>query len=203
MLTLQQFAAAMQCTLLTAETWHPHFEAAMVQRAINTPERIAMFLAQVGHESGSLSRFTENLNYSAQRLREVWPRRFPSIDSAHYYEHSPERLANLVYGSRMGNGPFESGDGWRYRGRGPIQITGASNYRRAGVALNLPLIEQPELLLIPRNGAHAACWYWEDAGCNAAADSGNFEGVTRRINGGLEGLEDRRSRFERARKVLP
>lgn len=202
MLTLQQFAAAVQCTLLTAETWHPHFEVAMVERAINTPKRIAMFLAQVGHESGSLSRIEENLNYSAQRLREVWPRRFPTIESATYYEHSPERLANLVYASRMGNGGYESGDGWRYHGRGPIQLTGAQNYRRCAIALSMPLIERPELLLEPRVGAKAAAWFWEDAGCQKVADEENVEATTKRINGGVLGLDDRRARYERALKVI-
>jgi putative chitinase len=202
MLTIQQFAAAVQCTLMTADTWHPHIEVAMVERAINTPRRIAMFLAQVAHESGNLNHVEENLNYSAQRLCEVWPRRFQSVESARFFEHCPERLANLLYGSRMGNGAYESGDGWKYHGRGPIQITGATNYRRCGVALNAPLIERPELLLDPKLGAKSAAWFWEDSGCNEAADAENVEAVTRRINGGLIGLEDRRARYQLALKVL-
>jgi putative chitinase len=204
MITLQQFASAMWCTLMTAEPWHQPFLAAMAERAINTPRRVAAFLAQVGHESASLSHVEESLNYSAQRLREVWPTRFPTIEAAHYYEHSPERLANLVYADRMGNGSYESGDGWAYHGRGPIQLTGCDNYRRAEIALHLPLLHQPELALQPAVGARIAAWYWEDHGCNALADQpdGGVEAITRRINGGTIGLDDRRTRYERALKLL-
>lgn len=200
---LQQFATAVGCTLLTAEPWHQPMCAAMAQFDIGTQRRQAMFLAQVGHESASLSRLEENLNYSAQRLQQVWPRRFPTIDDAHYYEHSPERLANLVYASRMGNGAYESGDGYRYRGRGPIQITGADAYRQAGAALNLPLIEQPEMVLDTVVGAQVAAWVfaiWK--GCNPAADADDIDAVTRLINGGTVGLDDRIARYERALHAL-
>jgi len=200
MLTLQQFASVIGCTQMTAVVWHQPFLAAMAERAIATPQLAAAFLAQVGHESGSLNRFEENLNYTAQRLTQVWPKRFPSIAHAHHYEHAPERLANLVYANRMGNGGYESGDGWRYRGRGPIQITGGANYRRCGIALNLPLIEQPELLLTPDIGARSAAWYWEDRGCSACAD--DVEAVTRLVNGGDHGLPDREARYLRALQVL-
>ncbi len=202
MLTLQQFASAIGCTLMTAEAWHQPMCAAMALHAIDNTRRVAMFLAQVGHESQSLSRLQENLNYSAQRLREVWPKRFATIEDAHYYEHSPECLANLVYASRMGNGAYESGDGYRYRGRGPIQITGADNYRRCGAALNLPLIEQPDLLLQPSAGASSAAWFWVDRGCSALADADDLDAVTRKINGGTEGLPARLARYERALQVL-
>jgi putative chitinase len=202
MLTLLQFARAVQCTLLTAEPWHAPFLAAMAERHIDTPRRQAAFLAQVGHESSSLSRVEEGLNYTAQRLMQVWPKRFPDFDSAHYYEHSPERLANLVYASRMGNGAYESGDGFRYRGRGPIQITGADSYRRCGIALNLPLIEQPELLLQFGPGARSAAWFWEDRSLNALADADDFDAITRRINGGTEGASQRLARYEQALQVI-
>jgi putative chitinase len=129
---------------------------------------------------------------------EVWPKRFPTIDAAHYYEHSPERLANLVYASRMGNGAYESGDGWRYHGRGPIQLTGADAYRRAGIALNLPLIEQPDQVLQPQVGAQVAAWFFTDRGC----DGLDIQGSTQRINGGLLGLDDRQARYFNARRVL-
>jgi putative chitinase len=210
MITLLQFANAMGCTLMTAESWHEPFLKAMSEWGINSTRRIAMFLANAGHESASLSQVDENLNYSAQRLMGVWPRRFPTIEAAHYYEHSPERLANLVYASRMGNGGYESGDGWRYHGRGPIQITGADNYRRAGIALNLPLIEQPELVSQPANGARVAAWYWTDAGCNASADADDFDGACDRVNIGRKtlkegdtiGFAERLKRYEHALEVL-
>lgn len=199
----QQFARAMQCTPALAAVWFEPFAAAMAELGIDaTAERTAAFLAQVGHESASLCTLQENLNYSAQRMCQVWPRRFPTLESAHFYEHSPERLANLVYASRNGNGAFESGDGWRYHGRGPIQITFADNYRRCGIALNLPLLEKPDLLLDPVNGARSAAWFWEDHGCNEKADAGDFEAITRAINGGLNGLDDRRARFDVAYPVL-
>lgn len=200
MLTLQRFASCIQCTIITAEPWHEPFLAAMTERLIDTPVRIAAFLAQVGHESRNLSEIRESMNYSAQRLTEVWPRRFPTLQSATHYAHNQAELANLVYSDRMGNGSFESGDGARYIGRGPIQITGATNYRRCGVALNLPLIERPELLLEPKNGARSAAWYWEDRGCNACAD--DVAAVTQLVNGGDTGLIDRRARFEHALLVL-
>jgi putative chitinase len=200
MITLQQFASVIGCTQMTAAVWHEQFLAAMAERTIDTLQRIAAFLAQVGHESGSLGRCEENLNYSAQRLLQVWPNRFPTIESGHYYEHSPERLANLVYASRMGNGGYESGDGWRYHGRGPIQITGATNYRRCGAALHLPLIEQPELLLEPKHGARSAAWFFEDRGCIACAD--DCAAVTQLVNGGNTGLADRQARFDHALRVL-
>lgn len=202
MMTLRQFAAAMQCTLMTAEAWHAPFEAAMAEREINTQRRVAAFLAQVGHETRSLSCLEENLNYSAQRLCEVWPRRFQTLQSAAFYEHAPERLANLVYASRMGNGAYESGDGWRYHGRGPLMLTGADEYRRCGAALNLALIEHPELLLQPNPGATSAAWYWLASGCNVPADADDVVAVTRIVNGGEEGLDQRVARYEKALEVL-
>lgn len=201
-MNITQFAGIIGCTLMTAETWHQPFEAAMAERDITTPPRIACFLAQVGHESGNLSHVEENLNYGAQRLMAVWPKRFPTFEAAHYYEHSPERLGNLVYAGRMGNGPFESGDGFRYRGRGPVQLTGRENYERAGIALNLPLVEQPDLLLQPVNGARAAAWFWEDRGLNVLADALDVEGITRHINGGTLGLAERQERTGRALRLL-
>jgi putative chitinase len=197
---LQDFGLIVGCTQLTAGTWYAPLALAMAEYEVNNAVREAQFLAQIGHESASLSTVEENLNYSAQRLMAVWPKRFPSIEKARFYEHSPERLANLVYGGRMGNGAYESGDGWRYHGRGPIQLTGAENYRACGRALNLPLIERPEMLLEPKVGARAAAWYFREHGCNEVAD--DVEACTRRINGGTHGLADRTERFRRAMRVL-
>lgn len=202
MISLQQFASAIGCTQMTAGVWLQAFELAMLEFEINTRPRAAAFLAQVGHESGSLGHIEENLNYTAQRLTEVWPRRFPTVASARYYEHSPERLGNLVYANRMGNGAYESGDGWRYHGRGPLQITGAGNYRACGAALGLALIEQPQMLLEPGPGARAAGWFWHSHGCNAAADAGDVETLTHLINGGNLGLADRIARTQQALKAL-
>ena len=202
MLTAQQFAAAVPCSLLTATTWHEHIVAAMERWVSDTPHHAAGFIAQMAHESRNFGSFEENLNYSPQRLMAVWPSRFPSLEAAKRYAYAPEKLANFVYGDRLGNGRFETGEGWLYRGRGPKQITGRDNYRACGEALGLPLLTDPDLLLQPQHGAQAAGWFWHRAGCNElmdrapfeqitkARDNDFFEKVTRRINGGLIGHED-------------
>jgi putative chitinase len=207
---IQQFCAAVQCTRMVADVWHDAFEAAMREFAITTPSRQAAFLAQVGHESLSLSRIAEGLNYSAQRLMAVWPKRFPTLESTHYYEHQPEHLANFVYANRMGNGPFESGDGFRFAGKGPLQITGRANYEELGDALDLPLADHPEMLLEPAVGARAAAWFWAVHGCNELADAGDFDAISDVINlghrterdGDAEGYADRLSRYDAAQKAL-
>lgn len=145
------------------------------------------FLGQVLHESAGLTQFSENLNYSAERLCKVWPSRFHTIADARPYERNPEALANKVYGGRMGN--TEPGDGWRYRGRGPIQLTGKDNYRSVGDLMGQDLVGLPGLLEQPRYALEAAIAWWEDR----IPDSmlGDTEKVTRRVNGGLIGLADR------------
>lgn len=145
------------------------------------------FLGQVLHESAGLTRFSENLNYSAGRLCKVWPSRFHTLADARPYERSPEALANRVYGGRMGN--TEPGDGWRYRGRGPIQLTGKDNYRAVGDLMGQDLVGLPELMEQPRYALEAAIAWWEDR----IPDSmlGDTEKVSRRVNGGLIGLADR------------
>lgn len=145
------------------------------------------FLGQVLHESAGLTRFSENLNYSAERLCDVWPTRFPTIEAARPYARNPESLANKVYGGRMGN--TEPGDGWRYRGRGPIQLTGKDNYRAVGDLMGQDLVGLPELMEQPRYALEAAIAWWEDR----IPDSmlGDTEKVSRRVNGGLIGLADR------------
>lgn len=178
---------------------------------ITSPVRLAAFLAQVGHESGELTRLVENLNYSAGGLANTWPARFAEDPRARAkvpnslalrLQRQPEAIANAVYGGRMGNGPAASGDGWRYRGRGLIQLTGRANYAAAGADLGVDLVAQPELLEQPEQAAMAAAWFWASRGLNELADRGDFEGITRRINGGLTGLAERRALWERAKAVL-
>lgn len=210
------------CSLLTASEWDQHFNAAIERWGIDTPHRVAGFIAQISHESRRLASLEENLNYNPQRLMKVWPTRFTSLELAKRYAYAPEKLANFVYGGRMGNGPFESGDGWRYRGRGAKMLTGADNYRIFGELLGLPLLEDPDLLLKPSVSAQVAGAYWHRAGCNElmdrapfeaitkARDNDFFELVTRRINGGLighedgndEGLDDRVELYVNACRVL-
>ena len=179
----------------------PHLLQTMREFQINTPIRVAAFIAQTAHESAGYSAFLENLNYSAQALLNTWPNRF-TPESAVTYARQPEKIANHVYINRLGNGDEASGDGWRYRGRGVIQTTGRVNYQACGTGLGLDLITSPELLEQPLNAFRSAGWYWKSRNCNSFADSDNFAGLTKAINGGLNGLDDRRAYYARAKSVL-
>lgn len=208
MFSPEQLATIVGCPQGVAALWAAPLQQAMLRCGITTPRRMAHFLAQIGHESASLSRLEENLNYSAQRLCEVWPSRF-TRSSALRYARRPEHIANRVYANRMGNGDEASGDGWRYRGRSPIQLTGRDNYARMAALTGLPLIDVPGLALEPAEGAPiAACW-WQDGGLNTLADSGDILSVSRRVNLGSarthkmpNGLADRVARTRRAAEVL-
>lgn len=178
----------------------PALNRAMARFKINSRLRAAAFLAQVGHESGQLRNLVENLNYSADTLARTWPTRFTALSSA-AYGRQPEKIANKV-ADRMANGPESSGDGWRYRGRGLIQLTGQSNYRAAADGLGLPLIDKPELLEQPEYACQSAAWWWAQNGLNELAGAGKLEAITRKINGGLHGQADRLALYERALKVL-
>lgn len=180
---------------------------AMAEGGLTTTARVAAFVGQVAVESAELRRWEESLSYSAQRLAAVWPGRFRGRDGkpnarAHELAGHPEAVANAVYSHRMGNGPPEDGDGWRYRGRGPIQITGRENYRHAGAALGLPLEEHPELLAQVRPGLRSAVWYWTSRGLSELADTGDYAEITRRIQGGSRELERRIQYTRRALDVL-
>lgn len=173
----------------------------MARYKIDNRLRVAAFLAQVGHESGQLRTLVENLNYSAEGLVRTWPKRFTLL-TATAAARKPEQIANIVYASRLGNGPAVTGDGWKYRGRGLIQITGWVNYQACGSALSLDLLTKPELLEQPVYAALSAAWYWSSNGLNELADTGRFEDITRRVNGGLNGKADRLAIYQRALKVL-
>ena len=199
-LTADQVAQATGATLLRAARWLPHLTAAMLKHGIDTPTRAAHFLAQVSVESGRLSRLEENLNYSADRLRVVWPSRFKTHAEATRYAGNPQALANKVYGGRMGNvGPD---DGWRYRGRGLKQLTGLANYRAYAQASGLDCVEHPELLLEPQHAADSAAWFWASHGCSTLADAGDVRGLTARINGGYNGLAERAAMAAAALRAL-
>lgn len=173
-------------------------------------QRVATFLAQVAHESSQMNRLQENLSYSRSRLRAVWPRRFPDAESTAKYGYNPERLANKVYADRLGNGPERSGDGFLYRGRGLLQVTGRYNYAKMGGLIGLPsLTEMPDHLIEPRWAAMSAAAFWADAGLNDVADTmTDFDlkvvvtQITKRINGGTHGLEQRLNYTERGLEVL-
>jgi putative chitinase len=175
-----------------APDWYAPLRDACQFFRIDTVVRVAPFLAQCGHESGGFVSLEENLNYSADRLLAVFPKYFRSGEMAAAYARKPQAIANRVYANRMGNGDEASGDGWAYRGGGLIQLTGAENYRRCGDSIGVNLLRAPELVRTNKTyAAISAAWFWADRGCNAYADIGDFEGLTRRINGGLNGLEDR------------
>ena len=174
---------------------------ACAEWGIDTPLRLAAFLAQIAHESGQLRALTENLNYSAEALLRVFPRHFDA-GRATAYARQPERIGSKVYANRMGNGDEASGDGWRYRGRGLIQVTGKTNYAACGTALDLDLIAQPELLEQPGPAARSAAWFWHRHDLNGLADARDIETITRRINGGLTGLQDRKAHYARACAAL-
>lgn len=175
-------------------------EDACVTFNIDTPQRQSMFLAQLAHESAGFTRLVEDMNYGPGRLLAVFPRRF-APEEAVEFAHDGPRIAERVYGGRLGNGPEGAGDGWRYRGRGFIQLTGRGNYRKAGRALVLPLEDEPELAAQPREAAMVAGWYWEENGCNALADAGRFDAITRAINGGMNGYADRLAWLEAFRSL--
>jgi putative chitinase len=174
---------------------------AMARFKIEGQQRVAAFLAQVGHESGQLRTLVENLNYSADGLMRTWPKRF-NLLTATAAARKPEQIANIVYASRLGNGPAVTGDGWRYRGRGLIQVTGWVNYQACSSALGLDLLTKPELLEQPAYAALSAAWFWSSNGLNELADAGQFEAITRRINGGLNGQPERLKLWAKASAVL-
>lgn len=174
--------------------WVEPVKAACVRFEINTVRRVAAFIAQIAHESGFQAR-SENLNYRAERLCEVWPNRFPNIGVASQYAHNPERLANKVYGGRMGNGDEASGDGWRFRGVGPLQVTGRANMTAFAAAIGKSVDDALAYAQTLEGGIMAAAWFWEDNDINRLADTPGVGDETRRINGGENGLADRTARF--------
>ena len=169
---------------------------------INTPRRQAAFIGQCGHESASFKVLRENLNYSAKGLTATWPSRFPNIEQAMEFERKPERIANKVYGGRADLGNTEDGDGWRFSGKGLIQLTGRNNYKTCGDALGVDLIANPELLIEPEYAALSAGWFWNKRGLNALADNEDWNTITKRINGGTHGLQDRIDRTHKAMDIL-
>jgi len=160
---------------------------------INTSKRQACFIGQCMHESGGFKQLKENLNYSAKALMNTWPSRFPDLNTAMIYERQPEMIANKVYSGRMGN--TEDGDGAKYIGRGLIQLTGKDNYRAFGDAIGEDLVANPQLVEEPRYAAISAGWFWNKRGLNALADVMDIATMTKRINGGSIGIEDRKAKI--------
>ncbi len=185
--------------------WHHALAQLLPEYEINTPQRIAAFIAQCAHESGGFMVLKENLNYKAATLRKIFPKYFPTDAMAAEYAAKPnkqEAIANLVYANRMGNGGPETGDGYRYCGRGLIQLTGKSNYSWFAASLGIPVEEAAEYLQTFEGAAQSACWFWETNNLNRFADAGDIKGLTKAINGGFIGLEDRIKHYEHALHVM-
>lgn len=211
MITLEKLVAAgIKANL--AESWLLPVQQACERYQINTKNQEAAFIAQCAHESGGFTMLEENLNYRASTMAACWPNRFGVKNPdgtwakdakgarvpnkfALALERKPEMIANVVYASRMGNGPTESGEGWKYRGRGLKQLTGKDNYTRCGAAIGADLVNEPDLLLNPKYAALSAAWFWFVNKCGPLAESGDFVGLTKKINGGTIGLEDREKRY--------
>lgn len=184
-----------------------HLNRAMTRYKIDSPVRVAAFLAQIGHESAGLTAVVENLNYSAPGLAATWPNRYRAPDGkpnqlALEISRNREQIANHTYADRMGNGSARSGDGWKYRGRGYIQTTGRANYEALTKALGINVLAVPDLLEQPEYAALSAAYFWQSNGLNELADANQFDLITRKINGGTNGAADRTARWEKAKRVL-
>lgn len=193
-----------------ATEWLAPIQTACAEFGIDSAQRIAAFLGQCAHETGGFAVLQENLNYSADTMAAVWPNRFAVLGQdkrpvlvkgkkqpnkfALALHRKPEAIANVVYSNRMGNGPVESGDGWAHRGMGLKQLTGMENHRRCGDALGADFVNHPELLLTPEYAARSAAWFWKTNNLSKYADVGDIEGMTKKINGGLIGIDDRKKR---------
>lgn len=214
-ITAQQLSQILPMPLERANKFIASLNEVMAKNKINTVGRVAAFLANVGVESANLSVFVENLNYSAEALARVWPKRFANADKtpnalAKQIARNSKLIANTVYASRMGNGDSTTGDGFRYRGRGAIQVTGKDNYRACGVANNIDLVAKPELLEDSNYALVSAGWYWSTNNINKAADAGDFDGCRDAVNigrktaaiGDAHGYKEAKASYDRALMVL-
>jgi putative chitinase len=209
MLTLKQFKEFAPHTKY-AENWHDALFGKQTELGghsllddydINTPKRIAYFMAQCHHESGGFVFVSENLNYKASGLVKVFPKYF-NESTARAYEKQPQKIANRVYANRMGNGDEASGEGFKYAGKGIIQLTGKDNYTRFAQSLEISVEDAAEYMKTFEGAAQSACWFWETNNLNKFADAGDLKTMTRVINGGYKGMEDRELQFARISKLL-
>jgi putative chitinase len=185
--------------------WHEALSQLLPDYEINTPQRIAAFVAQCAHESGNFMVLKENLNYRAATLRKIFPKYFPNDAIANDYAtrlNKQAAIANRAYANRMGNGDESSGEGWKFCGRGLIQLTGKNNYQAFADSLEMNINDVPEYLGTFEGAAQSACWFWETNNLNRFADKGDIKGLTRAINGGFIGLEDRIKHYNHALHVM-
>ena len=218
-LTIDQLVQGTGCTEKVAEVWLPYFNSILPNFSIDTPLRVAAFLSQVGHESGGLALLEENLNYSAEALANVWPKRYAkTLQNGVYAKNpvgrylpsnlalqiarKPVLIASNTYANRMGNGSVESQEGWKYRGRGILQITGKSNYAELTLNTGIDFVSNPDLLKEPAYALISACFFWKNNNLNRFADKKDIESLSKAINGGLIGLEHRKALYAKACKTL-
>jgi putative chitinase len=197
----QILAISPACKPDVAEGLAQCLPAIFEQYAIDTPLRVAHFLAQTAHESEGFTHFVENLNYSAAGLKNTFPKYFHQV-SPTAYARNPEKIANHVYASRMGNGNEASGDGWKFRGRGMIQLTGRDNYTHFSNDAGKDAVQNPDLLSTPEGAAESAAWYWKERDINKPADEDDVVTVTKLINGGILGLDERKALLVKAKAVV-
>lgn len=205
MFTLDQLQACIANPNLA--DWIDVLTQNLTNSGIDTPARQAAFLAQCGHESGDFHEIVENLNYSAAGLRATFPRYFPTEAVAEQYQRQPQLIANVVYANRMGNGNTDSGDGYAFRGRGLISITGRDNYTQCSQDMNndTSMVDNPDLLADPNGAVASACWFWNKHSLNDLADAGDnasFQRITQIINGGQIGQSDRVRRWNICKQAL-
>jgi len=182
------------------DKWLQPLNDAFAKYDISTPKRQACFLGQAMHESGNFKNLEENLNYSALSLTKTWPSRFPDLDTADKYAHNPEKIANKVYAGRMGN--IEEGDGYAFRGRGIFQLTGRENYANFGHNAAVDVLSNPDLLSTPEYATLSAGWYWNKRSLNQYADLMDVESITKRINGGTIGLDNRKAQINKVLDII-
>jgi putative chitinase len=184
------------------DEWFLAITTILPKYEINTILRVSAFLAQTAHESANFTVIKENLNYRAASLMTVFRKYFPTIEMAQAYEHKPEKIANRVYANRMGNGPETSGDGFKYCGRGLIQLTGKSNYVAFGKSIGKTADEVIEYMKTSAGALESALWFWKQNSLNNYADASDMKSITKRINGGYNGLEDRLARYNKIIQIL-
>lgn len=199
-LTLEQLNQILNLSDLS--NWLEALNNFLPKYEINTINRISAFLAQTTHESNDFKNLSENLNYSAAELLRVFPNHFSNLTIANKYAHNPKLIANCVYANRMGNGNAASGDGYKYCGRGLIQITGKENYSELCLAESLTLNTIDSYIITPNGAIQSACWFWTKNHLNTYADSGDLDIITKKINGGTIGLSDRIDRYNRIVTIL-
>lgn len=186
-----------------AEDWYDAMCEILPLWEIDTPERVAMFIAQCGHESNNFKVLTENLNYSAEALNKLFPKYFKNAgrDAAPYHRQ-PRKIANVIYANRMDNGDTASDDGWKFRGGGILQLTGRYNYTQFGKEVDMTPEQAVEYVRTKKGALDSACWFWDTNGLNKFSDARDIKGATKRINGGFIGLEDRKKHYDHAMEVL-